>query len=377
MDKTQNHWIWQQPDWPAFSWQNSQLAPLIRDINLLQGKLLGSTSAIEDSANLQSEMDALLQNAISTSAIEGEQLNVDSVRSSLAKRLGMDQAGLTPGTPKTEGLADLLLDATRNPQQALSIKRLLKWHKALFPTGGSALTPIQAGELRGNDLMQVVSGPIGKQTVHYEAPPRQDLEHELEAFISWFNQTHDEPDLDPIIRAGIAHLWFVTLHPYDDGNGRLARAITDLALAQAEHHSVRFYAMAATIMENRKAYYDVLEKTQRGDMDITTWLEWFVTMLKQTMQNAEQRIDHVLQKAKFWQQHSQTVLNKRQIKVLNRLLDAGPEGFEGGLNARKYMSLTKASKATSSRDLAELVERGCLVQQAGGGRSTSYEINWL
>lgn len=377
MEKTQNHWIWQQPDWPTFSWKNRQLAPLIRDINLLQGKLQGSTGTIEDSANLQSEMDALLQNAINTSAIEGEQLNVDSVRSSLAKRLGMDQTGLTPGTPETEGLANLLLDATRNPQRALTTKRLLNWHQALFPTGGSALTPIQVGELRGPDLMQVVSGPIGKQTVHFEAPPRQDLEYELEAFINWFNQTHDEPDLDPIIRAGIAHLWFVTLHPFDDGNGRLARAITDLAMAQAEHQSVRFYAMAATIMENRKAYYDVLEKTQRGDVDITTWLEWFVCMLKQTMQSAEQKINHVLQKAKFWQRHSQTVLNKRQIKVLNRLLDAGPEGFEGGLNARKYMSLTKVSKATSTRDLTELVERGCLVQQSGGGRSTSYEINWI
>ena len=377
MDKTQNHWIWQQPDWPIFSWKNTQLAPLIRDINLLQGKLLGSTGVIEDSANLQSEMDALLQNAINTSAIEGDQLNADSVRSSLAKRLGMDQAGLTPGTPKTEGLADLLLDATRNPQQALTTKRLLNWHKALFPTGGSALTPVRAGKLRGPDLMQVVSGPIGKQTVHFEAPPRQDLEHELEGFINWFNQTHDESGLDPIIRAGIAHLWFVTLHPFDDGNGRLARAITDLAMAQAEHQSVRFYAMAATIMENRKAYYDVLEKTQRGDVDITNWLKWFVTMLKLTMQTAAQRINHVLQKAKFWQQHSQTILNKRQIKVLNRLLDAGPEGFEGGLNARKYMSLTKVSKATSTRDLTELVKSGCLVQKGGGGRSTSYEINWL
>jgi len=374
--QTQPQWIWQQPDWPAFSYQAAQLTKLLGEINQLQGKLLGGSAVVGSSGSLESEMDALLQNAINTSAIEGEQLNVDSVRSSLAKRLGIDQAGLPPGTPQTEGLADLLLDATRNPQQALTIERLYRWHKALFPTGGSALTPIRVGELRGDDPMQVVSGPIGRQTVHFEAPPRQALEGELDTFLDWFNHTRDGVDLDPILRAGIAHLWFVTLHPFDDGNGRLARAITDLALAQAEHHSVRFYAMSATIMENRKRYYDILEKTQRNGLDITPWLEWFLTMLKQTMHAAEQRISHVLQKAKFWQQHAQTVLSERQIKVLNRLLDAGPEGFEGGLNARKYRSLTSVSKATATRDLTELVDKGCLVPRPGGGRSTSYDINW-
>ena len=376
MTETQTHWIWQQPEWPVFAWRDASLAPLLREINQLQGKLLGSTGAIEGSENLQSEMDALLQNAINTSAIEGEQLNVGSVRSSLAKRLGLGQAGLPPGTPQTEGLADLLLDATRNPELMLTEERLYSWHKALFPSGESALTPIRVGELRGAEPMQVISGPIGRQTVHFEAPPRKVLEAELAAFFDWFNQTQDDAGLDPVLRAGIAHLWFVTLHPFDDGNGRLARAITDLALAQAEHHSVRFYAMAATIMENRKAYYDVLENTQRNGVDVTPWLEWFLVMLRQTMQVAVQRIDHVLQKTKFWQRYAQTVLNERQIKVLNQLLDAGPEGFEGGLNARKVMSLTSVSKATATRDLTELVEKGCLAQRPGGGRSTSYDINW-
>lgn len=374
--EAQIHWVWQQPDWPAFIWQESRLAPLLRDINQLQGQLMGSTSAIEDADSLQSEMDALLQNAISTSAIEGELLNVDSVRSSLAKRLGMDHAGLPPGTAQAEGLADLLLDATRNPQQLLTEIRLFIWHKALFPAGGGALMPIRVGELRGEEPMQVVSGPIGCQTVHFEAPAQPVLADELAAFLDWFNRTQEEVDLDPVLRAGIAHLWFITLHPFDDGNGRLARAITDLALAQAEQHSVRFYAMAATIMENRKTYYEILESTQRGGLDITAWLEWFLTMLRQTLQVATMRIEFVLQKAKFWQQHAQTVLSERQIKVLNRLLDAGPDGFEGGLNARNYVGLTKVSKATATRDLAELVKKGCLVQCPGGGRSTRYAINW-
>jgi len=374
--QAQPHWIWQQPDWPAFTWRDAQLASMLREINQLQNKLLGGAEAVERSGSLQPELDALLQNAINTSAIEGELLNVDSVRSSLAKRLGVDQAGLPPGTPQTEGLAELLLDATRNHQQTLTAERLSNWHRALFPSGGSALIPIRVGELRGEEPMQVVSGPIGRQTIHFEAPPRAGLKAALAAFIDWFNRTREKTAFDPVLRAGIAHLWFVTLHPFDDGNGRLARAITDLALAQTGHHSVRLYAMAATIMENRKAYYDILEKTQRNGLDVTPWLEWFLLILRQTIQVAGQHIEHVLQKARFWQQHAQTVLRERQIKVLNRLLDAGPEGFEGGLNARKYMSLTNVSKATATRDITELVEKGCLVQRPGGGRNTSYAINW-
>jgi Fic family protein len=377
MNKTDSPalWIWQQADWPAFTWRDEQLTPLLREINQLQGKLLGDAQRADPSGTLHSEMDALLQNAINTSAIEGEQLNVNSVRSSLARRLGLDQAGLPAGTPQTDGLAELLLDATRNAEQPLSEARLYDWHRALFPAGGGLVTHIRIGELRGDEPMQVVSGPIGRQTLHFEAPPRQGLEDELSAFLDWFNNSRDA-DQDPLLRAGIAHLWFVTLHPFDDGNGRLARAITDMALAQAEHQSVRFYAMAATIMENRNSYYTILERTQRDGLDITTWLEWFLIMLRQSLQDAVQRIEQVLQKSRFWQQHAQTVLNERQIKALNRLLDAGLGGFEGGLNARKYMSLTDVSKATATRDLAELVDKGCLKLRPGRGRSTSYDINW-
>lgn len=372
----QPHWLWQQTGWPAFTWQGPRLAGLLRQVYQFQGQLLGSVRGVADEESLQSEMDALLQNAINTSAIEGERLNVDSVRSSLARRLGLNLAGLPPGTPQTDGLADILLDATHNHQDPLTLQRLYQWHRALFPTERSGLTPIRVGQLRGDAPMHVVSGPIGKEKVHFAAPPRPGLEGELGAFIGWFNAPQQEVGLDPLLRAGIAHLWFVTLHPFDDGNGRLARAITDLALAQADHHSVRFYAMAAAIMAHRKDYYRVLERTQRNGLDVTDWLEWFLTTLRQAMDSALDQIQYVLLKARFWHDHRQTVLNERQSKVINRLLDAGPDGFEGGLNARKYMSLANVSKATATRDLTDLREKGCLRKRPGAGRSTSYEIAW-
>ena len=376
MVATEQIWIWQQDAWPAFTWQDRELVKLLREINQLQGRLVGRSAATGESQSQESQMEALLDNAINTSAIEGEELNVESVRSSLARRLGINQAGLPAGTPQTDGLSDVLMDATRHPNEPLSLDRLFRWHEWLFPHGHEGLTPIRVGELRGEDPMQVVSGPVGKSKIHFEAPPRKNLESELNQFLEWFHQSRVQVDPDPLVRAGVAHLWFVTLHPFDDGNGRLARAITDLALAQAEQQSVRFYAMSATIMENRKAYYTVLENTQRGGMDVTPWLVWFLSMLKETLQVADRRIEYVLKKATYWQQHGQSALNERQIKVLNRLLDAGPDGFEGGINARKYMNLANVSKATATRDLAGLVEKGCLVQREGGGRSTSYDITW-
>ncbi len=376
MTHDQCEWIWQHNEWPDFTWQAASFAPILREINQLQGRLLGSRAAVDTTDNMTTELDALLQNAINTAAIEGEQLDVGSIRSSLARRLGMDRSGLLAGTPQTEGLAEVLMDATRNPNLPLTLERLFQWHRALFPDEPRILTTIRVGAFREVDPMQVVSGPVGRQRIHFEAPPCAVLKQEMKSFIDWFNQSNDDKVYDPILRAGVAHLWFVTLHPFDDGNGRLARAITDLALAQAEHQSVRLYAMAATIMENRKAYYAILEKTQRNGLDITPWLEWFLTMLKQTLVVAAKRIGFVVLKARFWQQHAQSVLNERQVKVLNKLLDAGPEGFEGGLNATKYISMADVSKATATRDLTELVEKGCLIQRAGGGRSTSYDISW-
>ncbi len=379
-------WIWQQPNWPHFVWQADALSTLLREVTQLQGKLLGKTGAVAEHTNTETQLDTLLQNIIQSSAIEGEILNAESVRSSLAKRLGVEQAGLQPANAKTEGLADLMLDSTQNYALPLTQQRLLQWHRYLFPKSKSkedfSLSgDIRVGELRGEDVMQVVSGPINKRKVHFEAPPREGLEKQLAEFLTWLKESELKKDatdntLDPLIRAGIAHLWFVTLHPFDDGNGRLARAITDYALAQAEHQAIRFYAMSASIMEKRQGYYNILESTQKGDLDITAWLSWFLQTLKHALESALTRMDWVLQKAKFWQIHAQDGLNTEQIKVLNRLLDAGPTGFESGLNATKYQGIANVSKATATRHLADLLEKKCLIKLEGGGRSTRYNIHW-
>lgn len=380
-------WIWQQADWPQFNWDDKALAASLREVTQLQGKLLGKIDAVADESSAASELDALLQNIVQSSAIEGESLNVDSVRSSLAKRLGVNDAGLTAGTAQTEGLAELLLDATKNYEQPLTLDRLYQWHSYLFPAppeGEFRLEAIRVGELRGEESMQVVSGPINKRVVHFEAPPKTaaadsstgDLAEQLATFLAWLDTSRADTTVDPILRAAQAHLWFVTLHPFDDGNGRLARAISDYALAQAEHQSIRFYAMAASIMEKRKDYYGILEATQKGDLTITQWMAWFLETLKHTLETALARIDFVLQKSRFWQIHSQDGLNAQQTKVLNRLLDAGPGGFKGHLNAKKYIGIAGVAKATATRHLADLLEKNCLIKLEGGGRSTRYDINW-
>lgn len=378
-DFASKQWIWQQESWPNFTWDDSALAPLLREVTQLQGTLLGKTGAIPEQSSTESNLDALLQNIIHSSAIEGETLNAESVRSSLAKRLGVKEAGLTPATEQTEGLAELLLDATQNYQKPLTLERLYQWHHFLFPEldkDAFTLSTINVGELRGDEPMQVVSGPHNKRKLHFEAPPRKGLEEQLTTFLDWLAVSESDKALDPILRAAQAHLWFVTLHPFDDGNGRLARAITDYALAQAEHQAIRFYAMAATIMENRKGYYEILESTQKNGTDISAWMQWFLETFKQTLKAALERMDFVLAKARFWQIHAQDGLNPQQTKVLNRLLDAGPGGFEGGLTASKYISLAKISKATATRHLQDLLDKQCIVKRPGGGRSTSYDINW-
>ena len=276
-------------------------------------------------------------------------------------------------------MAELLLDATQNYQQPLTLERLYQWHQFLFPeldTETFTLSAINVGELRGTEPMQVVSGPHHKRKLHFEAPPRKGLEKQLSTFLDWLALSETDTALDPILRAAQAHLWFVTLHPFDDGNGRLARAITDYALAQAEHRAIRFYAMAATIMENRKGYYEILESTQKSGTEITAWMQWFLETFKQTLMTALERIDFVLAKARFWQMHAQDGLNSQQTKVLNRLLDAGLGGFEGGLTASKYISLAKTSKATATRHLQDLLKKQCIVKHPAGGRSTRYDINW-
>lgn len=366
-------YIWQQENWPQFRWDDAVLKPQLDAVLLLQGRLLGRTEAVSAVSNLEVEMDALIQNAIRTSEIEGEHLDVGSVRSSVARHLGLERAGLAgSGTQKSESLVKLLLEATHNPDDKLSLELLCRWQSLLFPEGPGMFSQINIGELRGEQPMQVVSGRVDRPHVHFEAPPKRQLEDELAAFIEWFNQGAD--DLNPLLRAGVTHLWLVTLHPFDDGNGRISRAVTDRALAQAERQSVRFYSLSAAIMERRQEYYDCLEQTQKGSMDITRWLEWFLDTLQQALHQALARVDKVLLKSRFWQCYSGIVLNQRQIKVLNRLLDTAGEEFEQGINARKYQSLTKTSKATATRDLVDLLEKGCLEKLPGGGRSTRYII---
>jgi Fic family protein len=370
------HWIWQQPDWPNFTWHAERLAPLLRECVQAQGRLMGMVSSVGSSLSAQSELDALLQNIVTSSAIEGEQLNVGSVRSSLARRLGLEVMGGDNVSQRSEGLARLMLDATQHFAEPLTLERLLDWHAWLFPDQDTDLVArsIRVGALRGDDPMQVVSGRLDKPTVHFEAPPRRGLEQQLETFLDWFESSRHQAALDPLLRAGVAHFWFVTLHPFDDGNGRLTRTITDLALAQGEAQAIRFYAMSASILEDRSGYYRVLETSQKATLDITEWLQWFLHTLLRSLQQAMARIESVLAKARFWQAHRESELSVEQTKVLNRILDGGERGFESGISAAQYQAVAKVSKATATRHLAELLEKGCLQRLPGGGRSTRYKI---
>lgn len=339
-------WIWQRADWTAFRWQGDRVSSLLRGCQLAQGRLLGAVSSLGSQAGLQTELDALVQNIITSSAIEGEELNASSVRSSLAKRLGVAEDVEGRRTPRSEGLAELMVDATQHVARPLDLARLFHWHRLLFPVQ-ETLLPVRI---------------------------RADLSAEVDAFLVWFASSADATTLDPLLRAGIAHFWFVTLHPFDDGNGRLTRAITDLALAQAEHQAIRFYTMSASILADRSGYYRVLEQSQKGDLDITVWLTWFLQTLLDSLEQALLRIDRALGKARFWRQHAEQVLSVEQRKVINRLLDGGERGFTGGINASQYQAVTRVSKATATRHLTDLTEKGLLRRLPGGGRSTRYEI---
>lgn len=371
-------WIWQQPDWPHFRWQAERLAPLLRECTHAQGRLLGMAGAAGGEFGTHSQLDTLLQNIVTSSAIEGERLNAGSVRSSLARRLGLESADNSSVSARSEGLAELMLDATGHFQKPLTLERLLHWQRLLFAEHDADLLPrrIRVGTLRGNEPMQVVSGRLDRPTVHFEAPPRDVLAQQLSAFLDWFEASRSDAGLDPLLRAGIAHFWFVTLHPFDDGNGRLTRAITDLALAQAERQSIRFYAMSASILDDRQGYYRILETSQKATLEITAWLEWFLHTLLRSLQQALAGIDRVLAKSRFWQQHRALALSTEQVKVLNRLLEGGEKGFEGGISTAQYQAVAKVSKATATRHLGNLLDKGCLVRLPGGGRSTRYQINW-
>lgn len=368
-------WIWQQEGWPAFRWRDDVLAPLLRACQLAQGRLLGVAGAADADTDARVELDALLQNIVTSSAIEGEALNVGSVRSSLARRLGVDEETASRTSARSEGLAELMLDATRRYDDELDLGRLLRWHALLFPPEAGLLTRnLRVGALRGDEPMQVVSGRLDRPRVHFEAPPREGLEQGVAAFLAWFAASRRDTSLDPLLRAGVAHFWFVTLHPFDDGNGRLTRALTDLALAQAERQAIRFYTMSSSILDDRSGYYAVLEASQKGGLDITPWLEWFLGTLLRSLEKARGDIDRVLDKSRFWQRHRAQELSAEQVKVLNRLLDGGERGFANGISASQYQAVARVSKATATRHLSDLLEKGLIERLQGGGRSTRYRI---
>ena len=369
-----DRWIWQNPNWPKFHWNLEQLQTYLGDANKALGVLLGRMGSLSSDLNSESALDALLQNIITSSAIEGETLNAASVRSSLAKRLGISVDTQIPISSKTDGLAELMLDAIQNCHQPLSLEKLEQWHRWLFPDDQPRLVSLRVGQLRGDEPMQVVSGRLDKPRIHFEAPPRDLLEKELNSFIEWFNLPTDKA-VDPLIRAAITHLWFITIHPFDDGNGRITRALTDMALAQADAQSIRLFAMSSSILDNRAEYYRILEQTQRGGLDVTSWIIWFLQTLNTSLQEANKLIEATFTKRRFWQKFAEQNFLPEQRKVLNRLLDGGEKSFEDGISAAQYQKVAKVSKSSATRHLSDLLNRGCLQKTAAGGRSTRYKIN--
>ena len=360
--------IHQLERWPNFQWDEKKLYPLLNEVRHQQGKLLGRMERIGFGLQSEATLQTLTLDVLKSGEIEGELLDAEQVRSSIARRLGMDIAGMVTADRHVEGIVEMMVDATQHFEKPLAEERLFGWHAALFPTGRSGMHKIVAGNWRDNpshDPMQVVSGPMGKETVHYEAPAAELLPDEMNRFLHWFNSAKDT---DPVLKAAIAHIWFVTIHPFDDGNGRIARAVADMQLARADGTAQRFYSMSAQIRKERNAYYDILEKTQKGNLDITEWLEWFLQCLHRAMNASEEILSAVLKKAAFWKVHEKTIFNKRQVLLLNKLLD----GFDGKLTSSKWSMIAKCSQDTALRDIQDLAEKKVLLKEVGGGRSTSY-----
>lgn len=362
-------YLWQRPDWPQWRFDTAALAAPLAQVHRAQGHLAGRMAELGLAQRDQATLQALTQEVITTSAIEGEALNLDAVRSSIARRLGVDIGALAPADRNVDGVVDMVLDATQQHSTPFTAERLFGWHAALFPTGYSGRVRIQVGAWRNDAAgpMQVVSGPVGREQVHFEAPPDTALPTETDAFLQWFNAA---PAGDALIHAGLAHLWLITLHPFDDGNGRISRAVGDMALARAEGTAQRFYSLSAQIQRERKQYYDQLEATQRGTMDVTPWLDWFLACLLRAVQGADGLLAGVLDKAQFWQRWAGTPMNARQTLVLNKVLD----GMEGKLTNAKWAAMGKCSADTALRDINDLLERGVLRRLDGGGRSTAYSL---
>ncbi|MDV6169647.1 Fic family protein [Flavobacterium sp. DG1-102-2] len=362
-------YIYQKKEWPNFTWNSEQLLPLLGKVRSLQGILIGKMSGLGFDLINEASLEIITQDVLKSSEIEGELLNPVQVRSSVAVRLGVELPGIIPADRNTEGVVDMMLDATQNYTAKLSDERLFGWHHAMFPSGRSGLYKIVSGNWRGdaNGPMQVVSGSFAKQKVHFEAPPATALPQEMQQFTEWFNGSQD---LDAVIKAGMAHLWFVTLHPFDDGNGRIARAIADMQLARADGIQQRFYSMSSQIQKDRKTYYEILETTQKGNLDITEWLEWFLLRLYDAIQASEITLNRIVSKHKFWDLNRTKIDNKRQQLMLERLLD----GFEGNLTTSKWAKITKSSTDTALRDINDLIAKDILRKTESGGRSTNYEL---
>jgi len=362
-------YLWERTDWPQFTWDNQNLGSLLAQVAREQGRLLGKMEGLGFDLRQEAHLHTLTEDVLKSSEIEGETLAPDQVRSSIARRLGMDMGGLIPADRHVEGVVDMMLNATGKAAEPLTEERLFAWHSALFPTGYSGMNKIRVGSWRDDSQgpMQVISGPLGREKVHYKAPPANRVAEEMSRFLHWFEQPGEH---DPLLIAGLAHLWFVTIHPFEDGNGRIARAIADMTLARAEQTGQRYYSMSAQIRREQKHYYDVLEMTQKGELDVTRWQTWFLDCLLHAIEASQETLTAVLGKARFWERFAKTPFNERQVKVLNKLLD----GFEGKLTTSKWAKIAKCSQDTAYRDILTLIDYEALRKDSGGGRSTSYSL---
>ena len=358
-------YIYEQKNWPKFAWDTELITKILGSVRHRQGKILGQMQALGFQIQEETMLKALTMDVMKSSEIEGELLNPEQVRSSIARRLGIEIAGAIPSERNVEGIVEMMLDATQQYTIPLTEERLFDWHAALFPTGRSGMHKIKTAAWR-DDVMQVTSGPMGKERVHFEAPAASKVPREMSLFLEWIEK---EQNLDLVLKAGLAHLWFVTIHPFDDGNGRIARALTDMLLAQADKSPQRFYSMSAQIQAERNEYYNILENTQKGDLDITPWLIWFLDCLIRSMDQTDETIAKSMVRAQFWETHKETLLNARQQKILQLLLD----NFYGNLNVSKYAKIVKTSTDTALRDLQDLVKKD-IIEQLGSGRSTSYRL---
>lgn len=362
-------YIYQYDNWPTFTWDDKEIQMLLGKVRHLQGKLFGQLNVLGFSVKEETMLSALTLDVLKSSEIEGEILNYEQVRSSIARKLGLEYAGMVFSDRYVDGVVEMMLDATRNFRQQLDDERLFGWHAALFPAGRSGIYKIDVACYRSGE-MQVVSGPMGKEKIHYQAPPPLAVKPEMKKFLEWFNQ---ENKLDLVVKSAIAHFWFIIIHPFDDGNGRIARAVSDLLLARSDDSSQRYYSLSNQILQEKKLYYEVLQNTQFSDGDITKWLSWFLNCLYRALVSSEESIKKVLYKTEFWDKHKATVLNARQRLMLNKLLD----GFEGKLKSSKWAKIAKCSSDTALRDIKDLIEKEILKQEESGGRSTNYDLNNL